>query len=73
MPAAVPCKTPVNCRSIGGQKTKDACIVDDDESMRIRLEGVQQRWPGGWGPQGVPSTGGGGPARVANLRVCKHL
>ena len=30
-------------------------------------------WPGGWGPQGVGLTSGGGPARVSNLRVCKHL
>ena len=28
--------------------------------------------PGGWGPQGGPLTGGGGPARVPNLRVCEH-
>ena len=28
---------------------------------------------GGWGPQGRSSTGGGGLARVPNLRVCKHL
>ena len=30
-------------------------------------------WPRGWGPQGMGSTGGGGPARVPNLRVCKHF
>ena len=41
MPAAMPCKTPVHCRgetcsSIGKRKTKCACIVDNDESMRIR-------------------------------------
>ena len=29
-------------------------------------------WPGRWGPQGRRSTGGGGLARVPNLRVCKH-
>ena len=76
MPAAMPCKTPANCSgenrsSIGIRKTKYACIVDADESMRIRLEGVPQRWPGRWGPQGVPFTGGGRPARVPNLHVCK--
>ena len=27
----------------------------------------------GMGPQGMPSTGGGGLVRVPNLRVCKHL
>ena len=30
-------------------------------------------WPEGWGPQGRRTTGGGGLARVPNLRVCKHL
>ena len=49
MPAAMPCKTPVNCReetsrNIGKHKTKNACIVDADESMRIRLEGVPHRY-----------------------------
>ena len=29
-------------------------------------------WPGGWCPQGRPKTGGGGLARVPNLRVCEH-
>ena len=33
----------------------------------------ERGWPGGWGPQGISSTGGGGLARVPNLRVCKHL
>ena len=45
MPAAIPCRTPLNCRgetcrSIGEHKTEYSCIVDADESMRIRLEGV---------------------------------
>ena len=40
MPAAMPCKTPINsrgktCRSIGKHKTEHACIVEADESMRI--------------------------------------
>ena len=30
-----------------------------------------EAWPGGWGPQGSCSTGGGGLAVVPNLRVCK--
>ena len=30
---------------------------------------LRKWWPGGWGPQGRPGTGGGLP----NLRVCKHL
>ena len=49
MPAAMPCKTPVHCRgetcsSIGKHKTKYACVVDADDSMRMRLEGVPQRY-----------------------------
>ena len=48
MPAAMPCKTPVNCRgetcrAIGEHKAKYACIAEDDESMRIRMEGVLHR------------------------------
>ena len=40
----MPCKTWLcrnsreTCRAIGGHKTKYACIVEADESMRIRLE-----------------------------------
>ena len=49
MPAAMPCKTRFNCcgetcRNIGKHKTKYACIVDADESMRKRLEGVPHRY-----------------------------
>ena len=49
MLAAMPCKTPTycrggTCRSIGKHKTKYACIVDADESMIIRLEGVPHRY-----------------------------
>ena len=49
IPAAMLCKTPVNCRgetcrNIWENKTKYACIVDADESLRIRLEGVPHRY-----------------------------
>ena len=49
MPAAMPCKTPVNCRgetcrNFGKHKTKYACIVDADESMRKRLEGLSHKY-----------------------------
>ena len=49
MPAAMPWKTPVNCRgdtcrNIVKHKTKFAYIVDADESVRIRLEGVPYRY-----------------------------
>ena len=30
-------------------------------------------WSGGWVPQGMRETGGGGPVRVPNLGVCKHF
>ena len=49
MPAAMPCKTPANCRrktcrNIGEIKTKYACSVEADESTRIRLEGAPYRF-----------------------------
>ena len=34
---------------------------------------IRSGLPGRWGPQGVTRTGGGWPARVPNLRVCKHI
>ena len=45
MPAAMPCKTSLGrssretCRTVEEQKTKYACIVEADKSMRHRLEG----------------------------------
>ena len=50
MPMAMPCETPAKCRretyrSIEKRKTKHACVVDADESMRIRLESVPHRYP----------------------------
>ena len=49
MPAAMPCKTPINargepCRSTGKHKTKYVCIVDAGESMIIRLGFVPYRY-----------------------------
>ena len=49
MPAAMLFKTQVNCRgetcrNIGKRKDKYACIVDADDSMRIRLEGVPRMY-----------------------------
>ena len=41
--------------------------------LRNQFSQVQHWWPGGWGREGRPITGGGGLARVPNLRVCKHL
>ena len=46
MPAAMPCKTSLCrssreiCCSIGEHKIKYVCIVEADESMRIRMEGA---------------------------------
>ena len=47
MPTAMPCKTPTNChgetcRDIGKHKTKYACIVDADESVRKRMQGTHR-------------------------------
>ena len=49
MPAPMPGKTPINCSGetcsrIGKHKTKYACMVDADEFLRIRLEGVPQKY-----------------------------
>ena len=49
MPAATPYKIPINgsgetCRSFGKHKTKYTCIVEADESTRVRLEGVLYRY-----------------------------
>ena len=43
MPAAMPCKLQhgqyrETCRTVGAHKTKYACIVEADDSMRIRME-----------------------------------
>ena len=51
MPAATPCKTPINSSGetycgIGKSKTKHACIVEADESTRIRLKGAPSRYHG---------------------------
>ena len=44
----MPCKTPNSgeeaCCGIGKSKTKHACIVEADESTRMRLEGVPCRF-----------------------------
>ena len=50
MAVAILCKTPLcqssweTCRNIGKHKTKYACIVEGDESMRIRMEGAPHRY-----------------------------
>ena len=49
MPAAMPCETSLcrssreTCSTIGEHKTEYACIVEADESMRIRMEGAPHR------------------------------
>ena len=44
--------------------------VEPDKSQKQERS---DRWPGGWGPQGMSITGGGGLARVPKLRVREHL
>ena len=46
MPAAMPCKhcpCRETCCAVGEHKTKYACIVEADESMRIRVEGAPHK------------------------------
>ena len=43
-----------------------------DASAYTQVKMEDARWPGEWGLQGVTFTGGGGPVKVPNLRVCKH-
>ena len=50
MPASMPCKTSLSpssretCRTIGEHKTKYACIVEANESVRIRMEASQGKY-----------------------------
>ena len=49
MPPAMPCKIQTKSsgethRTIGEHKIKYACIVDTDESLRIRMEGAPRRY-----------------------------
>ena len=45
MPAGMLCLSSVcSSRTIGARKTKYACIVEADESMRIRMEGTPRRY-----------------------------
>ena len=46
--------------------TKSNAHLQNEEYCRVRHSGGQ-------GMQGMPETGGGGLARVPNLRVCKLL
>ena len=48
MPAGMPCRLQLHqhrrtCGTVGQHKTKYACIVEADESMRIRMEGSQSK------------------------------
>ena len=50
MPAAMLCKTSLcrssreTCRAMGAHKTKYVCIVETDDSMRIRMDGTPHRY-----------------------------
>ena len=48
MPAAMLCRLQLNqhretCGKVGQHKTRNACIVEADETMRIRMEGSQRK------------------------------
>ena len=61
-------------KSKGKGKVSIHFSADQDTVIQfIALFFLSISWPGGWGPQGRAETGGGGLARVPNLRVCKHL
>ena len=51
----------------------EGSLPQPHDSLPVAGEAIHDFWwPGGWGPQGRPETGGGGLARVPNLRVCDH-
>ena len=50
---------------------KNAELETNHQKYAVFTEG--DRWPRRWGPQGMSITGGGGLARVPNLRVCEPL
>ena len=55
--------------------TKDTAEFSQFHAVACREDTLprdEEAGPGGWGPQGRRSTGGGGLARVPNLRVCEH-
>ena len=60
-PARITSKELAPIHSVKNGILQNAC------STRPRVVGQ-----GDWGPQGMTTTGGGGLARVPNLRVCKH-
>ena len=64
MPAAMPCETPMfssgeTFRGVGKSETKDACVVQADESSRNRLEGV----PYGYHEDHIAAKGINSPSR----------
>ena len=71
--------TLVRHRPIQGESNIDFLVESEGslpqphDSFPDAGEAINDFWlPGGWGPQGRPKTGGGGLARVPNLRVCEH-
>ena len=59
-----------------GSEKKWDCISEDSPqgvwdnmAEKMLLEFAESGWPGRWSPQGMSTTGGGGLARVPNLRV----
>ena len=46
---------------------------ESEDTLNSFTSPTEIRWPEGWGSQGMSKTGGGGPPRVPNLRVCKHF
>ena len=55
-------------------KVGESFRVQPDKRSKVRKKVIDEArtWPGEWCPQGRRPAGGGGLARVPNLRVCKH-
>ena len=51
----------------------DKCLFPHYNVCEQPNKKPKKSWPGGWGPQGMFLTSGGGLARVPKLHVCKHF
>ena len=62
------------CRSKKKKELRGNPLQRRDQYWNLHQQAIGTffRWPGRWSPQGRSRAGGGGLARVPNLRVCKH-
>ena len=71
-------RNPEKLAKVPGTREENQKVIYTDNSLEFGkacedLSWNHCTWPEGWGPQGRRATGGGGLARVPNLRVCYHL